>query len=119
MNEKIIKDKLVENILKYVDISSQSDEENIEIPSSPGQVTLGKKLAEDLSELGLVDISINEFGVLQARLPKRGNSRKSLGWVAHLDTVDVGMSEKIHPQIIKSYDDSDIRLNEDVFFSTK
>lgn len=119
MNEKIIKEKLVENFLKYVAIPSQSDEGNENIPSSPGQIELGRVLAKDLEELGLNDININEFGVVQARLPKRGEKHKSLGWVAHLDTVDVGLSEKIHPQIIYDYDGFDIKLNEDVVFSSK
>ena len=119
MNEKIIKDKLVENFLKYVAISSQSDDKKEEVPSSPGQWDLAKVLAEDLEDLGLVDIKINEFGVVQARLPRRGESSRSIGWVAHLDTVDVGLSDEIHPQIIKSYDGKDIKLNEEVRFSVK
>ncbi|WP_297688309.1 peptidase T [uncultured Anaerococcus sp.] len=119
MNEKIIKDKLVENFLKYVAISSQSDDKKEEVPSSPGQWDLAKVLAEDLEDLGLVDIKINEFGVVQARLPRRGESSRSIGWVAHLDTVDVGLSDEIHPQIIKSYDGKDIKLNEEITFSIK
>ena len=119
MNEKIIKDKLVENFLKYLEIPSQSDESNKNIPSSPGQLDLGKLLSEELKDLGLVDIGINEYGVVQARLPRRGNKLKSLGWVAHLDTVDVGLSDKIKPQIIKAYDGSDIKLNDKEVFSTK
>src|SRR5699024_11046098 len=104
---------------KYVAIPSQSDDKNTEIPSSLGQIELGKVLAEDLKELGLVDISINEFGVVQARLPKRGNSSKSLGWVAHLDTVDVGVSDHIHTNNIKDYDGSDIILNDHEVMSAK
>ena len=119
MNEKIIKDKLVENFLKYLEIPSQSDESNKNIPSSPGQLDLGKLLSEELKDLGLVDIVINEYGVVQARLPRRGNKLKSLGWVAHLDTVDVGLSDQIKPQIIKAYDGSDIKLNDKEIFSTK
>ena len=56
MNEKIIKDKLVENFLKYLAIPSQSDDKKKEVPSSPGQWDLAKVLAEDLEDLGLVDI---------------------------------------------------------------
>lgn len=119
MEEKIIKEKLVENFLKYVAIPSQSDEKNKEVPSSLGQLELGKALASDLKDLGLVDVSINDFGIVQARLPRRGEGKKSLGWVAHLDTVDVGLSDKIHPQIIKNYDGKDINLNENVVFSIK
>lgn len=119
MNEKIIKDKLVENFLKYVAIPSQSDDKNKEVPSSPGQWDLAKVLVEDLEDLGLSDININDFGVVQARLPRRGESSRSIGWVAHLDTVDVGLSDEIHPQIIKSYDGKDIKLNEEITFSIK
>lgn len=119
MSEKIIKDVLVKNFFKYLAIPSQSDEKNSNVPSSKGQLELGKILAKDLKDLGLVDININPYGVVQARLPRRGEGRKSLGWVAHLDTVDVGLSNKIHPQIIKSYDGKDINLSENVVFSTK
>lgn len=119
MNEKLIKEKLVENFLKYLAIPSQSNDKNKEIPSSKGQLVLGEKLAADLKDLGLEDISVNKYGVVQARLPKRGNKTKKLGWVAHLDTVDVGLSDEIHPQIIKAYDGKDINLSKDVVFSTK
>lgn len=119
MNEKIIKDKLVENFLKYLAIPSQSDDKKKEVPSSPGQWEMAKVLGADLEDLGLVDIKINEYGVLQARLPKRGEKSRAIGWVAHLDTVDVGLSDEIHPQLIKSYDGKDIKLNGEVKFSTK
>ena len=119
MDEKIIKDKLLENFLKYISIPSQSNEKNKKIPSSQGQLRLGQVLAADLKDLGLCDISINDYGVVQARLPKRGEREKSLGWVAHLDTVDVGLSDKINPQLIRGYDGKDIRINEDFIISTK
>lgn len=119
MNEKVIKEKLVEYFLRYVAIPSQSNDRNLQVPSSDGQLALGKALAADLKKLDLEDISINQYGVVQARLPKRGDKTKKLGWVAHLDTVDVGLSDEIHPQIIKAYDGKDINLRRDVAFSTK
>lgn len=119
MNEKIIKDKLVENFLKYLAIPSQSDDKNEEVPSSPGQWEMAKVLAADLEDVGLVDIKVNDFGVVQARLPRRGDRSRSIGWVAHLDTVDVGLSDKIHPQLIKAYDGKDIKLNEEITFYVK
>ena len=119
MNEKIIKDKLVENFLKYLAIPSQSDDKNEEVPSSPGQWEMAKALEADLEDLGLVDIKVNDFGVVQTRLPRRGDRSRSIGWVAHLDTVDVGLSDKIHPQLIKAYDGKDIKLNEEITFYVK
>ena len=114
MDEKIIKDKLLENFLKYVSISSQSNEESREIPSSKGQLVLAKKLASELEELGARNIRINEYGVLQAVIYPRRACKKNtakIGWVCHLDTVDVGLSPDINPRVIKSYDGGDITLD--------
>lgn len=120
MNEAIIKEKLQENFLSYLAIPSQSDEKNPNVPSSVGQLLLAQKLEKDLEDLGLVDIAINEFGVLQAKLPAN-NTTPNIGWVCHLDTVDVGLSDQINPQVIKNYDGKDIVLNEkeNIVFSTK
>ncbi|WP_282928796.1 peptidase T [Anaerococcus sp. Marseille-Q7828] len=120
MNEAIIKEKLQENFLSYLAIPSQSDEKNPNVPSSVGQLLLVQKLEKDLEDLGLVDIAINEFGVLQAKLPAN-NTTYNIGWVCHLDTVDVGLSDQINPQVIKNYDGKDIVLNEkeNIVFSTK
>lgn len=120
MNEAIIKEKLQENFLSYLAIPSQSDEKNPNVPSSVGQLLLAQKLEKDLENLGLVDIAINEFGVLQAKLPAN-NTTSNIGRVCHLDTVDVGLSDQINPQVIKDYDGKDIVLNEkeNIVFSTK
>ena len=122
MNEATIKEKLQENFLSYVSIPSQSDEKNPNVPSSVGQLLLAQKLEKDLKDLGLVDITINEFGVLQAKLPANTDKTiPNIGWVCHLDTVDVGLRDKINPQVIKNYDGKDIVLNdkENIVFSTK
>ena len=122
MNEAIIKEKLKENFLSYVAMPSQSDEKNENVPSSVGQLLFAQKLEKELEDLGLVDIKINEFGVLQAKLPTTTQkSLANIGWVCHLDTVNVGLSDRIHPQVIKDYDGKDITLNEEesIVFSTK
>lgn len=122
MKADIIKEKLQENFLSYLAIPSQSDEKNPNVPSSVGQLLLAQKLEKDLKDLDLVDIKINEFGVLQAKLPANTDKTiPNIGWVCHLDTVDVGLRDKINPQVIKDYDGKDIILNdkENIVFSTK
>ena len=122
MKADIIKEKLQENFLSYLAIPSQSDEKNPNVPSSVGQLLLAQKLEKDLKDLGLLDIAINEFGVLQAKLPANTDNRgPNIGWVCHLDTVNVGLRDKINPQVIKDYDGKDIILNEkeNIVFSTK
>ena len=116
MNEKIIKQKLLDNFLKYVNIPSQSNESNEKTPSSEGQLVLAKRLYEELILLGIEDVSLNDYGVVQAYIPSNiDNNEKypSIGWVCHLDTVDVGLSEVVNPRIVKNYDGGDIILNKE------
>ena len=85
------------------------------MPSTPGQRQLAELLKEDLAELGLVDLAISEYSVLTGRLP--GNlpagyhKVPTVGWVAHLDTVNVNLSGDVHPQIVKNYQGGDVLLN--------
>lgn len=116
MNEIIIKQKLLDAFLKYVSISSQSNENNEKVPSSEGQLVLAKTLYDDLIHFGFEEVYLNTYGVVQAHIPSNIDTKEkypSIGWVCHLDTVDVGLSEVINPRIVKSYQGGDIILNED------
>ncbi len=106
---------LTERFLRYAAVSSQSLEGSAVVPSTPGQRQLAELLKSDLAELGLVDLAISEYCVLTGRLPANlpaGHAAvPKVGWVAHLDTVDVNLSPDIHPQIIKNYQGGDVLLN--------
>ncbi len=108
----MLKSKLIERFERYVAIPSQSNAAATEVPSSPGQWELAKLLQEELLTLGLVDVELSEYCVLTGRLP--ANTDKELpkvGFVAHLDTVDVNLSDVIHPHIVH-YEGGDLCLNE-------
>lgn len=109
--------KLTERFLRYAAVSSQSLEGASQVPSTPGQRELAELLKQDLAELGLVDLEISEYAVLTGRLPANlpegYHSVPKVGWVAHLDTVDVCLSPDIHPQIVKNYQGGDICLNQE------
>lgn len=119
LNDDALSDKkknLLARFLRYVACSSQSNPKAGIVPSSEGQRRLAEMLAEELRELGLVDIHVSEFAVLTAKLPSNlpaGQTAKTLGWVAHLDTVDVGLSPDIRPLIVRNYDGGDILQNAD------
>lgn len=109
--------KLTERFLRYAAVSSQSLEGASQVPSTLGQRELAEFLKQDLAELGLVDLEISEYAVLTGRLPANlpegYHSVPKVGWVAHLDTVDVCLSPDIHPQIVKNYQGGDICLNQE------
>lgn len=107
--------KLTEKFLRYAAISSQSDASLKTVPTTLGQRELAELLAKELEALGLVDISVSEHSVVIGHLPERlpagHKAVPAVGWVAHLDTVDVHMSPEVHPVIVKNYDGGDICQN--------
>lgn len=112
----MMKQQLTERFFRYAAISSQSKGGAGVVPSSAGQRELAKLLKEDLQKLGLVELKISEYSVLTGKLPARlpeGFAGKipTVGFVAHLDTVDVNLSPDVHPQIVKNYDGGDVCLN--------
>lgn len=105
-----MKQQLLERFLRYVAIPSQSDASAATVPSTPGQLELARVLAAELEALGLSDVHIDGHGILTAK--KSGNlpGAPRIGFVAHLDTVDVGISPEILPQVV-AFDGTDICLN--------
>lgn len=101
---------LTERFCRYVGISSQSDARQTTVPSTPGQLELARLLAAELQTLGLNDIHIDEHGILTAWRPGNVPSAPKIGFVAHLDTVDVGLSPDIKPQVLH-FDGSALCLN--------
>ena len=107
-----IKKFQIDSFFKYVSITSQSDEYSNKLPSTSGQMDLAKVVAKDLEDLGLKDVLVHDNAIVTALLPKNKDNVYSIGFVAHLDTVDVGLSADIKPQIIK-FDGNDICLNKE------
>lgn len=105
-----ITNELVERFRRYVAVSSQSNAANPVTPSSEGQLALGRLLQDELIALGLVDTHIDPHGNLTAKLPGNKPGVPSIGFVAHLDTVDVNLSPDIHPQVLH-FDGTDLCLN--------
>lgn len=114
-----MQEQLVNRFYRYVAVESQSIQNGgIEVPSSAGQWDLAKLLHKECEELGLVELELSSKCILTGRLPANlpaDCSRKipSVGFVAHLDTVDVCLKPEIHPQIVKDYDGKDIVLNKE------
>ena len=105
-----VSNQLIERFFRYVNISSQSNAANLKMPSSEGQLSVVQLLAKELKDLGLQDIYIDQNGVLTAL--KKGNQAQveKIGFVAHVDTVDVGLSAEIKPQKLL-FKGEDICLN--------
>ena len=107
-----IKKFQIDSFFKYVSIPSQSIAGAKTLPSSEGQMKLAKVLAEDLKSFGLNDVIVNENAIVTALLPKNKDNTYSIGFVSHLDTVDIVLTGDVFPQILK-FKGEDLCLNKE------
>ena len=102
---------LTDRFFRYVSIPSQSDAAVKTVPTSKGQTELANLLADELKDLGVSSVSVDEHSCVYGTL--KGNCKGPVvGFLAHLDTVNVSLSPIIHPQIIH-YDGGDVVLNKE------
>lgn len=104
--------KLTERFLKYVSFHTTSDEESGLHPSADRELLLAEELKKELEELGLSQVSLSKTGYVYGLLPatKGQESRKAVGFIAHMDTAPDYSGENVKPQIIENYDGKDVLL---------
>ena len=61
--------RLLGRFLRYVQIDTTAVEGAGSYPSSPGQLVLGKLLADELREMGLKDVEHDAHGLVWATVP--------------------------------------------------
>ena len=95
--ENGVAEQLVARLFRYLAVTSQSDAAATIVPSTAGQWDMARLLAGELERLGLVDIHLDDHAILTARLAGTLPDAPRIGFCAHVDTVDVGLSPEIHP----------------------
>jgi tripeptide aminopeptidase len=117
----INKDLLLERFLRYVKIDTQSDDAVTDkFPSTDKQLTLSNLLANELRELGLKDVTLDEYGYVMATVPANTDGKTPvIGFLAHVDTSPDMSGKDVKPRLVENYDGSDIQLNPDVSISVK
>ena len=103
---------VIDRFLRYVAYPTASDEHSEAVPSTPGQKVLAQALAQELTELGLKDAMVDEYGRVYAHLPATPGreGEKVFGLIAHMDTSPDASGQDIHPRMVE-YTGGDIVLN--------
>lgn len=107
---------VVERFIRYVKIDTQSDDASNTVPTSSNQLAFAKQLADELTQLGVQDVRVSEYGFVYALLP--ANTPTSLnvqpfGLIAHLDTSPGISGKNVNPIIHRNYQGGDIVLPAD------
>ncbi|WP_263065246.1 peptidase T [Dickeya dadantii] len=102
--------QLTDRFYRYLAVTSQSDAAATTLPSTPGQMAMARLLAEELRALGLSQVVCDEHATVTAVKPGNTPSAPRIGFITHIDTVDVGLSPEIHPQTLR-FSGEDLCLN--------
>lgn len=108
-----MKETLIERLVRYAKIDTQSDASSTTCPTTEGQWDLLHELKKELTTVGLEEITLDENGYLFATLPANTDKEMpTIGFLAHVDTATDYTGKNVNPQRIESYDGQDITLNE-------
>src|SRR5687768_11652385 len=103
--------RLLGRFLRYVKIDTTASDSAASYPSSPGQLVLGKLLADELREMGLKDVEHDSHGLVWATIPATVTKPVPVvAFNAHLDTSPETTGKNVHPHVIKNYPGGDIPL---------
>ena len=104
--------KTVERFLRYIKVHTTSDPACTAAPSSSIQFDLAHMLVKELTEIGVSDAHVDEFGVVYGWIPATPGceDRDALGFIAHMDTSPDFSGENVKPQIFENYDGNDVIL---------
>ncbi|MCE9525751.1 MAG: peptidase T [Planctomycetales bacterium] len=106
--------RLLDRFLRYVQIDTTACDSSSTYPSSPGQLVLGKLLAEELRQMGATDVEHDEHGLVWATVPAtNGKSPPVVAFNAHVDTSPETTGKNVRPQVLPKYAGGDIVLPAD------
>ena len=107
-------ESLLDRFCRYVRIDTQANECSGTYPSSPGQLELGRLLAQELRQLGVTDVKHDEHGIVLATLPATTpTAAPVIAWIAHLDTSPETSGRGVQPVVHRNYAGGDIVLPRD------
>lgn len=110
----INKQALIDRFISYVTIYTESDPASDTTPSTERQWDLARKLAKELEEMGMSDVTIDDKAYVMATLPSNvAHEVPTIGFVSHFDTTPDFTGKDVKPKIIENYDGQDIVLNKE------
>ncbi len=101
---------VLERLLRYVRIDTQSDRAHAQSPSTPGQLELGRLLVDELLAIGLADAAQDANGFVTATLAGNVPGAPVIGLLAHLDTSPDESGKGVEPLVHRAYDGGVIAL---------
>lgn len=110
-----MKESVLENFFRYIEINTQSNDDADSFPSTNKQFDLANLLVDELKILGLKDACVDKYCYVMATLPANlDKDLPKIGLIAHMDTSPEVTGDNIKPQTIETYEGGDIVINKDL-----
>ena len=109
---------VTERFLRYVKVDTRSADGVESIPSTQKQFNLARMIEAEMREMGLEDVRLDEHCYVYGFIPATDESLPTLGFIAHMDTVEWTGEQSVSPRIVESYDGGSIKLNDSVSIGT-
>jgi tripeptide aminopeptidase len=100
---------VLDRLLRYVRIDTQSAAGVDASPSTEKQLDLSRLLRDELDEIGLDDVRLDEFGYVYGSLPGKEGA-PAIGYIAHVDTSPDVTATGVTPIVHEGYDGGRIEL---------
>jgi tripeptide aminopeptidase len=105
---------IINRFISYVTIDTESDPYSTTTPSTAKQFDLANLLVQELNQIGMQEVTIDQFGYVMATLPSNVSEEvPTIGFIAHFDTTPDFTGANVNPQVITNYDGNDIVLNKE------
>ena len=103
---------ILDRLLRYVQIDTQSEFAVDKIPTTDKQFILANMLKAELEEMGMQDVELDENCYIMATLPSNvDHPVPTIGFVAHIDTSPDFTATGCSPKIWENYQGGDLLIN--------
>ena len=104
-------EKVIDKFIRYIKIDTRSDESYDTTPSTKKQLNLARLLSDELTSMGLDEVTTDSNGYVTATLPANTNQPvPTVGFISHMDTAPDASGENVNPQFIENYQGEEIKL---------
>lgn len=110
---------LLDIFLDCISYDTKSGDNPEVIPSSEKQRVFALHLSKVMKDIGIKDVFVDEHAYVYGRIPATIEGKKTIGFIAHMDTSPEISGENVKPRIVENYDGGDIVLNEELNIVTK
>lgn len=113
-----MKEQVIERLIRYAKMDTQSDFTSSTTPSTQKQFDLLHVLKDELIAIGLTDITLDDNGYLFATLEANTDKQvPTIGFLAHVDTATDFTGTNVNPQRIDNYNGAAITLRNGLIMS--